>query len=118
MFALGPEPQAHARGGPSGAARALIGRGAADLLDEERVDAAVGIEAGDPRQAAVDYDTHSVDGQRGLRDVGGYDDFTLAVGGQRGVLIRDRQFAVQGKAPREPPPTRERRTASMVRWIS
>ncbi len=102
VFGLGPEAQAMAGGGASGAARALVGGGAADLFDEQRVDAAIGIEPGDARLAGVDDEAHAVDGERGFGDVGADDDFPLArITRHGGVLVGGRQFAVERQ--REPP---------------
>ena len=58
LLALGPKPDAVAGRGAARAAEPLLGRGAADLFDEERVDPAMGIEPGHARQAAVDDDAH------------------------------------------------------------
>ena len=86
-----------ARRGAAGAAGALVGGGAADLFDEQRVDAAIRIVARNARQAAVDHQAHAVDGERGFRDVGGDDDLAPVVPRHRRVLIARRQFAVQRK---------------------
>ena len=51
VLAFRPEADAEAGGGAAGAARALVGGGAADFFDEQGVDAAIGIEAGDAGQA-------------------------------------------------------------------
>ena len=82
--------------GPSGATGPLIGRGAADLFDEKRVDAATGIEPRDPRQAAVDHHPYAIDCQGRFRDVRRHDHFALFIFVQRGVLFRRRQFAIEG----------------------
>ena len=89
------------RRGASGAARALVGGGAADLFDEQRVDAPVRVETGDARDAGVDDQAHAVDGQRGLGDVGADDDLPLAgITRDGGVLFGGREFAVERQ--REP----------------
>ena len=54
VAALGPKPVTHSRRGAAGPAGALVGRGSADLLDEQRAEAALGVESGDAGQAAVD----------------------------------------------------------------
>ena len=95
VFALRPEPQAMSGRGPAGAAGALIGGGAADLLDEERVDPAPRIEARDPGEPAVDHDPHAVDREGSFRDVRGHDHFAFLVGRERGVLFVRREFAVK-----------------------
>ena len=93
----GPQPPAEARRGAAGASRALIGGGAADLLDQQDVDAAVGIVTRDAGQAAVDHTPDAVDGERGFGDIGGDHDLALFVAGHGGVLVARRQFAVQGE---------------------
>ena len=79
MFALRPKSQAMSRGGAPRAAGPLVGRGAADLLDEKGVDAAPGIEARDPRQPAVDHHPHAIDREGRFRHVGRHDHFALFV---------------------------------------
>src|SRR5437868_11554519 len=54
MLLLGPEAQANSRRRPSGASGALVGRSAADFLDQKRINAAIRIVARDPRNTAVD----------------------------------------------------------------
>ena len=95
VLLLRPEPPAQARRSAAGAPGALVGRGAADLLDQQGVDAAIRIVARNARQAAVDHTPDAVNGQRGLGDVGGDDDLALIVAGHGGVLVARRQFAVQ-----------------------
>ena len=88
MFGLGPETQAMAGGGPAGASRTLVGGGAADLFDEERVDAAVGVEPGHARLPGIDDEAHAVDGEGGLGNVRADDDLAAAgVAGDGGVLV-------------------------------
>ena len=81
----------------SRAAGPLVGRGTADFFHEQRVDAAIRVIAGDTRQTAVEYQAHTVDGERGFRDVSGDDDFAPVIAGHRCVLIAGWQFAMQGK---------------------
>ena len=95
MLALGPQPHAAARRGAARAARALLGAGAGDALDEQRIDAAVRIEARDLRLPSVDDHAHAVDGQRSLGDVRGDDDLAPFAPRHRGVLLGGGQFAVQ-----------------------
>ena len=97
MFALRPEPQAMSRRGAAGAAGALIGRGAADLFDEQSIDAAPGIESRDPRQPAVDHHPHAIDREGRFRHVGGDDRFA---------------FFVMARARRPVPPAAIRRKAA------
>jgi hypothetical protein len=95
MLALAPEPEAVARSSASGTAGALIGGGAADFLDEKGVNAAAGIESRDAGQAAVDDDPDAVDGERRFGDVRRNNGPSLLIMGERGVLLRWRQFPVQ-----------------------
>ena len=81
--------------GPAGAAGALVGGGAADFFDEQGVDAAARIEPRDARQAAVDDDPDAVDRERSFRHVRRDDGPAFLIMGERGVLLRRRQFAVE-----------------------
>jgi hypothetical protein len=92
---LGPEADGAAGGGAPGAAGALVGGGARDVLDQEGIDAAPGVEAGDAGEAGIDDEPDAVDGEGGFGDVGGDDDFLLVVAGDGGVLIVRGQFAVE-----------------------
>ena len=83
--------------GATGATCPLVRCGVADFFDEQRVDAAIGIISRYTRQTAVDHQANAVDGERGLRDVSGDDDFAPVISGHRRVLIDGRQFAVQRK---------------------
>ena len=96
VAAFGPEAVADARGGASGAARALVGGGAADRFEQQGADAAFGIVTGDARQAAVNDMDNAVNRDGGFGDVGGDDQFAQAVGGEGQVLLLRRQFAVEG----------------------
>ena len=98
-----------------GAAGALIGGGAADFFHEQGVDAAVGIEARDAGQAAVDDDAHAIDGEGGFGDIRGDDDLALAIAGEGGILIGRRGVRRAAAGRRIRTPARELRTASMVR---
>ena len=95
-----PEADGAAGRGAAGAAGALVGGGAGNVLDQQGVDAAPGIEARDAREAGIDHEPDAVDGQRSFRDVGGHDDFPAVVAGDGGVLVVGRQFAVQRQEQR------------------
>ena len=97
VLPLRPKAEADARGGATGATRALIGRSAADFLDEQGIDPAIGIEPGDAGEAAIDDDADPIDSEGSLGDVGGHDDLPPAVGGQGGVLIGHGQLAMEGE---------------------
>ena len=75
----------------------LVGCGAADFFYKQRVDTAIRVIAGNTRQAAVEHQAHTIDGERGFRDVGGDDDFAPVIAGHRCVLIPGLQFAMQRK---------------------
>ncbi len=75
VAAFGPKPVADAGRGAAGPAGALLGGGAADRFDQQGADAALGVVAGDARQAAVNHMDNAVDGDGGFGDVGGDDDF-------------------------------------------
>ena len=70
MFTFRPQPHAPPRRRSPGPPRPLVGRRRADLLDQQRVDAAMRIVAGHPREAAVDHRRHTINRQRGFRHVG------------------------------------------------
>ena len=95
-----PEADGAAGRGAAGAAGALVGGGAGDVFDQQRVDAAPGIEARHAREAGVDHEADAVDGQRGFRNIGGDDDFPPVVAGDGGVLVVGRQFAVEWEEER------------------
>ena len=95
MFTLRPEAEADAGGRATGAARALIGGGTTDLLDQEGVDAAARVEARDAGEPAVDHTGDPVDGERGLGHIGGDDDLASSSGGHGGILIGGGEFAVK-----------------------
>ena len=95
VFLPRPEPHANARRGAARAARALVGVRLRDLFNQQRVDAAVGVVAGNARQAAINHQPHAVNRERRFGDVGGDDDLALVVTRHRGVLLARRQFAVQ-----------------------
>jgi hypothetical protein len=96
VLALGPKPDAVTGRGAARAAEPLLRRGAADLFDEQRVDAAMRIEPRHAREAAVDHHAHAVDGQRRLGHVGRDDDLALLRPARHGgVLLGGRKFAMQ-----------------------
>jgi hypothetical protein len=95
MFLARPKPHANARRGASGAARALVGVRLRDFINQQRVDAAVGVVAGNPREAGINHQPHAVNRQRGLGDVRGDDDLALLVTGDRRVLRPRLKFAVK-----------------------
>ena len=97
MVAFGPEAQTNSRRGAAGAAGALIGRGAADLFDHERVDAAVGIVAGHAGQSGIDHHGHAVDGEGRFGHIGGDDDLALRGAGHGLVLLGGGEFAMEGQ---------------------
>ena len=72
--ALGPQSPAGARSCPTGAARALISRCAADLLQGKRLNATVGIVSGDSGQSTINHMADPIDGDAGFSNVGGNDD--------------------------------------------
>ena len=95
VLAFGPQSQAPAGRSASGASGTLICGSAADLLHQQRVDAAARIEARDARQAAIDHYAHAFDRERSLGDVGGDDRLALVVVRQRRVLLRRRQLTIE-----------------------
>ena len=62
VFVLGPEADGMAGGGAPGAPGALVGGGTRDVFDQQRVNAAPGIEAGHAREAGIDHQPDAVDG--------------------------------------------------------
>jgi len=74
----------------------LLGRSAADGLDEKRVNAAFGVVARDARQPAINHVADAINGDRGFRDVGGDDHLAEGTGRESKVLLLGRQVAVQG----------------------
>src|SRR5690348_3889939 len=87
VLVRGPKTQAVPWRGASGATRALIGGGAADFFDQQRVDAAIGIITGNSRKTAVDHETHTVDGERRLGHISRDHYFAPFVTCYCGVLI-------------------------------
>src|ERR1044072_3605102 len=92
-----PKTQAVAGCGASRAPGALIGGGSADFFDQQGVDAAIRIVTGNSRQAAVDHETHAVNGERSFGDIGGDHDLAPVIARDGGVLILRRELAVQWK---------------------
>jgi hypothetical protein len=95
VFLGRPETEAGAAGGAAGAAGALVGGGLADALDQQGVEPARGVVAGDTGQATIDDQPDAVDGEGCFGDVGGDNDLRAVVTGDGGVLIVRREFAVQ-----------------------
>ena len=95
MFGLGPKPQAMSGRGPTRPASALIGRRAADFLDEKSVDSTARIEPANPGESAVDHHPNAIDRQGGLRHIRRDDHFALFIGSEGGVLLTRRKFAVK-----------------------
>ena len=79
----------------TGATCALRRRCARDLPDLERGSAGPGIVRGDAREAAVDHRDHALDRDRGLGDVGREDHLATIGAGDRRVLLRRGEIAVQ-----------------------
>ena len=94
VTALGPEPVAGAGRSAARATRALVGRGSANLLDEQRAKAAFAVEAGHAGEAAVDDVADAVDGHGRLGDVRRDDDLASVTFAESPILICRRQFAV------------------------
>ena len=94
----GPQAMTSARRGASCTAFALIRTGPADRLQQQRADAALRIVTGHPGDAAVNDMADAVDGDAGLRDVGGDDHFAQRVRSKRAVLFLRFQFAMQRDA--------------------
>ena len=97
VVGLRPETDTTARTGPAGATGALFGGSLGDRLDEQRVDAAMRVEAGDAGEAGVDHRADAGDGQGSLRDVGRDDHLAAGAGLHRTVLLFWRKLAVKGK---------------------
>src|SRR2546426_12620643 len=95
MVALRPKPQAMARRRPAGAPGPLLRGSAADFFDQQSVDSAIRVEPRDARQTAVDHDPDPVDRKRSLGDVRRNNRPSLLIMGERGVLLRGRQFAME-----------------------
>ena len=94
----GPQAMTGARSGASGAAFALIRTGAADGLQQQRADAALHIVTSHAGDATVHDMSDAVDGDAGLRDVGGDDHFAQCIRRKGTVLIPRFQFAMQRDA--------------------
>jgi len=67
LLMLGPQAQAVPGGRASGSTGALVRGGAADLFDQQGVDAAIGIVTRNPRESAIDHQAHAVDGEHASR---------------------------------------------------
>ena len=95
VFFAGPEAHADTGSGAAGASSALVGRGLADLFNQESVDATIGVVARNTSEAAVDDAADAVNGEGSFGDVRGDDDFPLVVASDGGVLVGGREFAVK-----------------------
>ena len=94
----GPQAMTSARRGASGAAFALICTGAADGLQQQRADAALGIVTSHAGDAAVHDMADAVDGDAGLSDVGRDDHFAQRVRRKGAVLLLWFELAMQRDA--------------------
>ena len=97
VFGGGPESDASAGRGSAGAAHALGGVGAADVAQFEAIHSALGVVNQDAGQAGIDHGADAVDGQRGLGDVGGEDDFSLGELVQHARLGVKRERTMEGE---------------------
>ena len=98
MLLLAPQPITFPRCGAPGPTSPLVRAGLRDLLDQQRVDAAIGIKARDAGQAGIDDQSHAVDGQRGFGDIRRHHHLALLIPGHGGVLVVRVQLAVQRQA--------------------
>ena len=80
-----------------GAARALLGAGAADLFNQQRIDTPIRIVTRNTCETTVDYQSNAIDRDGSFRDIGCDDDFRLIVTRNRSILIARRKFTVQRK---------------------
>src|SRR3546814_8629790 len=80
---------------PAGAARALIGRRAADPFGHEPGEAAAAIVAGAAGETRIDDDPDAVDRDAGFGDGGGEHDFAGGCAADRGLLVLRRERAVE-----------------------
>src|SRR5205085_8022680 len=87
LSAFGPKAMASPGCGAPSAAFALFSRGSADLLDEQRAQAALRIIARHPSETAVDDMPDAIDGDRGLGDIRRHHDFAKCVRGKGAVLV-------------------------------
>ena len=106
MIALGPEAHAEARRGAARTACTLSCRGGANFFDEKRIDAAIRIVARHPREARVHHQSHAIDRQRCLGDIGGNNHLSPIRAVHRTVLLGGRELAMQrqnGATPAKAP---------------
>ncbi len=94
---LAVQPEAHARSQATGAALALVGRGAGDRLDGQPRDPRARVEPLDARQPRVDHGADARHRQGSLRDVRREHDAPLAVLLEQPHLLVRRQPRVQGQ---------------------
>jgi len=98
LFRLRPEPVAHARLDPPGAATALLSGRARDPAGDQAAHPGAGIEARAALESGVDHHPHALDGQAGFGDRCGQHDLACARRRRRdrGVLLGRCQRPVQG----------------------
>src|SRR5262249_23495730 len=92
LFALGPEAYAATWARPPGASRPLVGRRLTDTSQFEAVETALWIDAGVPRQPAVDHSADPIDRQRSLGNICGKDDLA-AMARPEGKVLLDRALS-------------------------
>ena len=95
VLRLAPQAETAAGGGAPGAPGTLLGGGARDFSDEQRVDATPRLKRGDAGQAGIDHGAHALNGDRGFGHVGGNDDFRAWAGRDGRFLRGGRQRAVK-----------------------
>ena len=95
VVGLRPQADATARTGTAGAAGALFGGSLRDRLDEQGVDAAVRVEAGDAGETGVDHRADARNGQGSLGDVGRDDHLAAGAWLDRPILLFRRKLAVE-----------------------
>src|SRR5688500_4418667 len=81
--------------GASGAAFALIGGGAADFLDQERADAALGIITSDPGHTGINDVANAINRHGSFGDVRGNNHFSQWTWRKSAVLVFGRKVAVE-----------------------
>jgi len=89
------EADAHARGDPTAAPGALVGRGLRDRFDAEFLQPGARVVTVDARHARVDHVVDAGHGQRGLGNVGREHDAPPGVRGEHALLVGGRQARVQ-----------------------
>ena len=95
MFGARPEPDAGSRRGAPRAAGALVRVCLRNFFDEQRVEPAIGIIAGEAGQAGINDQPHAINCDARLRNVRGHHHFALRIARHGGILILRLQFAMQ-----------------------